>query len=299
MEQPLSPVRLVPVKNWCQPYGIRADVLRLDELHPQVSGNKWFKLAPWLERSRDKGCKGLITFGGPWSNHLLATAEACRLSGMKSIGVIRGERPAQPSVLLQDVEQRGMELHFLERGHYRAGRLPAELQQLSDEGSFLVVPEGGYGSEGCTGAARITQMFDQNNYTHILAAVGTGTTLAGLAASALPGQKCIGISVLKNNHGLEAAVGNLLPPDAQDRFRILHDYHEGGYARHSAAQIQFMNDWYARTGVPSDFVYTGKLFFAAQRLVESGYFANGSRLLLVHSGGLQGNRSLPAGTLMF
>ncbi|RYY88823.1 MAG: 1-aminocyclopropane-1-carboxylate deaminase, partial [Chitinophagaceae bacterium] len=119
MELLHSPVRALPVKNWCQPFGIEADVLRLDELHPIVSGNKWFKLQPWLERAKAEGKRGLITFGGAWSNHLLATAEACRVAGLEAIGIVRGERPAQPSAMLLDAQSRGMQLHFVSRSDYR------------------------------------------------------------------------------------------------------------------------------------------------------------------------------------
>ncbi|TCZ74386.1 1-aminocyclopropane-1-carboxylate deaminase/D-cysteine desulfhydrase [Flaviaesturariibacter aridisoli] len=299
MELPHSHIRTEPLKNWCQPPGVSVDVLRLDELHPVVSGNKWFKLHYWLERARTEHRKGLITFGGAWSNHLLATAEAARLSGLEAVGLIRGERPAQLSATLQDAEARGMRLHFLSRSDYRTGRLPGELAPAYPPEHFLLIPEGGSGAEGCAGASLIAQTTHWEAYTHIVVAVGTGTTLAGLAAMAGPGQQCIGISVLKNNHSLDGAVAALLTPEQQARYTVLHGFDEGGYARHNTALLTFMNEWYTATGIPSDFVYTGKAFRAADRLLQVGYFASGSRVLLVHSGGLQGNRSLPEGTLMF
>ena len=299
MDLSLSHIRTESVKNWCQPFGVEADVLRLDELHPLVSGNKWFKLRYWLERARHEGKRGLITFGGAWSNHLLATAEAARLTGLEAVGLIRGERPPQLSATLQDIEARGMQLRFLPRSDYREGRLPGTLSGEFPAQHYLLIPEGGYSLEGRAGAALIAQTCDWNRYTHILAAVGTGTTLAGLAGAAGPRQQCIGISVLKNNFALGTSVESLLPEEKRERYTILHDFHEGGYARYNPALLRFMNDWFAATGIPSDFVYTGKLFKAADALLRAGYFPAGSRLLLVHSGGLQGNRSLPAGTLMF
>ncbi|RYD97839.1 MAG: pyridoxal-phosphate dependent enzyme, partial [Sphingobacteriales bacterium] len=248
MELPLSPIRADRVKNWCQPFGVEADVLRLDELHPQVSGNKWFKLSPWLERAQQQGAAGLLTWGGAWSNHLLATAEACRVLGLRSIGLVRGERPVTPSLTLQECVARGMELHFLSRSEYRDAILPDAFREQVANGTCLEVPEGGYSPEGCAGAARIADHADWPSYTHILAAVGTGTTLAGLVQAALPGQQCIGISVLRNHTGLVDEINALLPDEARTRFTVLHDFHEGGYARHSPALLAFMNEWYATTG---------------------------------------------------
>lgn len=299
MELPLSHIRAQPVKNWCQPFGIEADVLRLDELHPLVSGNKWFKLQPWLHRAASEGKRGLLTFGGAWSNHLLATAEAARVAGLEAVALVRGEAPGQPGPTLLDCAARGMQLRFLARSTYREGIVPEAIAAEFPERDYCYIPEGGYSSEGAAGAAAIARTCAWERYTHVLAAVGTGTTLAGLVAAANDKQQCIGIPVLKNHRELQAAVNALLPPGKQDHFTLLHGYHGGGYARHSPELLRFLNDWWATTGIPSDFVYTGKLFRAADDLCRSGYFAPGSRLLLVHSGGLQGNRSLPPGTLMF
>ncbi|GAB4092268.1 1-aminocyclopropane-1-carboxylate deaminase/D-cysteine desulfhydrase [Flaviaesturariibacter terrae] len=299
MELPLSHIRAEPVKNLYQPYGLHVDVLRLDELHPIVSGNKWFKLRPWLERALAERKRGLLTFGGPWSNHLLATAEACRGAGIEAVGIVRGEEPATPSATLIDAAARGMRLFYSDRAGYRAGLVPGAALAELDPDAYLLVPEGGYGPEGRSGAARIASVVDWEQYSHVLAAVGTGTTLAGLVAASAQGQQCIGISVLKNNHSLQGAIEALLTPGQAARFTLLHDYHEGGYARSTPALLQFMNDWYEATGIPSDFVYTGKLFYAADCLIRSGSFEPGSRVLLLHSGGLQGNRSLPPGTLIF
>jgi 1-aminocyclopropane-1-carboxylate deaminase len=149
------------------------------------------------------------------------------------------------------------------------------------------------------GAKSILQEEDYSSFTHILAAVGTGTTLAGLVEAAGPQQEVWGISVLKNAFDLPAAINALLSPAAQNRFTLLHDFHFGGYARSSPALIRFMNDWYRQTDIPTDFVYTGKLFYAFQQLCARSYFPEGSNILVIHSGGLQGNCSLSKGTLLF
>jgi 1-aminocyclopropane-1-carboxylate deaminase len=293
----LSHIRTESLKNLYQPFGIEASVLRLDEIDPEISGNKWFKLRYYLEQAIAGNKKGLMTFGGAWSNHILATAAATQKAGLGAIAIIRGERPAALSPTLTDAERMGTRLYFTDRGSYAKKELPEALGAEPEH--WVLVPEGGYGAEGVQGAALIAATTDWQQYTHVLSAAGTGTTLAGLIkASTGSGTTCIGINVLKNA-GAEAAVAALLPAELHDRIHILHQFHEGGYARHTPKLLSFMNDWYERTRIPSDFVYTGKLFLAADTLIREGYFPAGSRLLLLHSGGLQGNRSLPAGTLIF
>ncbi len=271
------------------------DVLRLDLVHPVISGNKWFKLRYYLEEARRLGKKTLISFGGPYSNHILATAAAARDSGFKSIGIIRGEVPSVYSPTLKDAAGYGMELVFVPRDTYRNKTIP--LPQTTLQEAFII-PEGGYGLPGSAGAKKILEQTEYQIYTHIIAAVGTGTMLAGLSDAAFSNQSVIGISVLKNNFSVQDEIKALLPA-ANQNFNILHDYHFGGYAKHTASLLNFMNEWYQATGIPSDFVYTGKLFYAVNDLVLSNRFSSQSRLLVIHSGGLQGNRSLSKGTLIF
>ncbi|GAA4333559.1 pyridoxal-phosphate dependent enzyme [Flaviaesturariibacter amylovorans] len=298
MELPLGNISADVLKNWCQPYGIDAAVLRLDRLHPEVSGNKWFKLQGYLTAARASGKRTLLTFGGAWSNHLLATAAAGAALGLRTAAVVRGEAPSLPSPTLQDAAALGMRLFFSSRAAYRNKELPPEVWKELDPNETLVIPEGGYGPDGASGAARILDHGELDKYTHILSAVGTGTTLAGLAQAAGPGQRVIGISVLRDPSAPDA-VRALLPEERYGLVEMRHTFHFGGYARHTPELLGFMNGWYRDTGIPSDFVYTGKLFYAADALVRDGHFAPGSRLLLIHSGGLQGNRSLPPGTLIF
>ncbi|MEI9911716.1 MAG: hypothetical protein WDO71_19920 [Bacteroidota bacterium] len=147
------------------------------------------------------------------------------------------------------------------------------------------------------GAAAILN-YSGKDFTHCCCAVGTGTMMAGLIQAVSPYQKVIGISVLKNNFELEENV-RALTKNARKEGQIIHDYHFGGYAKHTPALIHFMNDFYRQTVIPSDFVYTGKLFYAVSDLVKNNFFPAGSRLLLIHSGGLQGNDSLKKGTLIY
>lgn len=279
-------------------FGVSVDVLRLDRLHPVVSGNKWFKLNYYLTEALTAQ-KIILTFGGAFSNHIVATANAASNAGIKSIGVIRGEEPSTPSPTLVQAKAFGMDLYYSSRSAYKTKQLPAEIGERYAPEDLYVIPEGGYGTPGMMGARDILLQNNTSGYTHILSAAGTGTTLAGLVAAASANQKVIGISVLKNNFSLQNEIDHLLPTDRKGQFTLLHDYHVGGYARRSAELFRFMNDFYAETGIPTDFVYTGKAFLAAFALLRKNYFGQGANVLLVHTGGLQGNRSLPKGTLIF
>lgn len=275
------------------------DVLRLDLIHPVVSGNKWFKLNDYLRDAIGLNRKTIATFGGAYSNHIVATAAAADASGLKSIGIIRGEKPTAFSNTLTDAIEFGMKLYFVSREDYRNRTVPHELLKDFNTDEIYFINEGGYGQKGVEGAKEILQLTDSSKYTHIIAAVGTGTTLAALVQAAQPRQNITGISVMKNNFSLRQEINNLLPQSNKDQFTLIHDYPFGGYAKHTADLIQFMNQWYHLTGIPSDFVYTGKLFFAVNDLIQKHYFPSESKLLIIHSGGLQGNRSLPKGTLIF
>jgi 1-aminocyclopropane-1-carboxylate deaminase len=267
-------------------------VLRLDKIHPLISGNKWFKLRYYLEEAAIQNKKHIVTFGGAWSNHIVATAAACQWKGFSCTGIIRGEEPGELSATLLKAKELGMELCFMSRDDYRAKKIPVHFQREE----FYSIPEGGYGAPGLRGAATIADLFDHSAYTHVCCATGTGTMLAGLqTALACP---VIGVSVLKTDGGLAQQIQSLLPA-ASKQVTVLHNYHFGGYARHTPELLEFMNTFYRQTGIPSDFVYTGKLFFAISDLLQKKFFPPESRLLLIHSGGLQGNASLSKDTLIF
>lgn len=277
--------------------GITLDVLRLDKIDPVISGNKWFKLQYYLEEALASGRKGLLTFGGAYSNHIIATACVARKAGLASIGIIRGERPATLSHTLQDAIHWGMQLVFISRAQYQQKNNPAFIEQLRHEyGDAFIIPEGGEGEQGVRGAATILNTASGAAYTDILCAVGTGTLLSGLAMSAAAEQRITGLPVLK---GFDEWKPGKIPVTEQQSTRIINNYHFGGYAKKNGTLIDFMNDWYLQTGIPTDFVYTGKLFFGVMDLIGKGFFPAGSCLLVIHSGGLQGNLSLPAKTLFF
>ena len=279
---------------------VQASILRLDKIHPHISGNKLFKLKYYLQEAITLGKKTIITFGGAYSNHILATAAACSLNGLSSIGVIRGERGAELSQTLVSAAGYGMKFFFVSRENYKTKILPVEILETEENKKSYVVNEGGFGSMGVEGAKEILMCCKKEIYTHICCAVGTGTTLAGLIAASLDAQYSTGISVLKNNYELENHVKELLGKTTRkNNFGILHDYHFGGYAKYNNELISFMNEFYQTTAIPTDIVYTGKLMFAVLDLVQKNYFPPDSRILIIHSGGLQGNASLKTGTIMF
>lgn len=297
MDLDIEPISIDELKlAFLQPKNLSASVLRLDKIHSEISGNKWFKLKEYLSEAIRNQQQTVLTFGGAYSNHILATAAACKAKALHAVGIIRGEQASVLSPTLVQAKQMGMELYFVSREAYREKELPAKL--LDKYRNALVINEGGYGIPGMKGAKAILSQ-ETEAYTHVLAAVGTGTTLAGLVEAAAPGQQIIGISVLKNNFSLHQEINQLLSLPNQNRFELMHQYSFGGYAKQNKELLGFMNEWYRATGVPTDFVYTGKAFYAFKDLVETGFFPAGSRVLLVHSGGLQGNRSLPNGTLIF
>jgi 1-aminocyclopropane-1-carboxylate deaminase len=278
--------------------GISIDVLRLDLVHPVVSGNKWYKLQVYLAEAKEQQ-KIVLTFGGAFSNHIVATAAITKIMGLKSIGIIRGEEAPVMSHTLLQAKQYGMDLFFVSREAYRQKIIPDLVYAGYTAGDLYVIPEGGYGLKGALGAAGILTQTAARKYTHILSAVGTGTTLAGLITGSTAAEKIIGVSVLKNNHSLKQEIEALLPSDSDHRFEIMHQYHFGGYAKYNAELTRFMNTFYEQTGIPTDFVYTAKAFYAATDLLQTGRFTSNDSVLLVHTGGLQGNLSLPKGTLIF
>lgn len=273
---------------------IRMDALRLDLIHPVISGNKWFKLRQYLDEAETLNKKKILTWGGAWSNHIVAVAAACRESGYTLSVLVRGEMPGILSSTLKKVSSLGAEIFYLSRDDYQKKTIPSFI----DIEEFHCIPEGGSGEPGVGGAAGIADLVEFNGYTHIICAAGTGTMSAGLLRRTKPNQELIVIPVLKGFNELGKLVRKMAEKGA-GKLTLNHEYHFGGYARSDPRLFSFMNDFYEQTGIPTDFVYTGKLFFAAMDLLAKKYFSAGSRILVIHSGGLQGNESLEKGTLIF
>ena len=276
--------------------GIQADILRFDQVHPVVSGNKYFKLKYYLQEAIAQKATGIITCGGAYSNHIVATAFVCKAMGLKSTGIIRGEKPIILSHTLQDSLQYGMDLIFTERKAYKD---KLALQQQYQQDNQYWIPEGGYGITGANGAAEMLQGIDAS-YTHIIAATGTGTMMAGFIKAAQPHQQIIGINVMKGNEQLINEVEALLTAEEKEKnYVLLNSYHFGGYAKQSAELFSFMNSLWHDYAIPTDFVYNSKSLFAVFDLLEKKYFEEGSKILAIQCGGLQGNLSLAGHVLDF
>jgi 1-aminocyclopropane-1-carboxylate deaminase len=200
---------------------------------------------------------------------------------------------------LIDAINYGMDLFFVDRNSYKQKLLPPELLEIEKKENLNIINEGGYGEKGAVGIEEMLQHISLEKYTTILCAVGTGTTLAGVINACNSKQKCIGISVMKNNTDLNMQVKALMKTERQKDFILHHDYHFGGYAKYNQDLIGFMNRFYRNTSIPLDFVYTGKAFFALQDLIDKDMISNKEKILIIHTGGLQGNRSLAKGTLIF
>jgi 1-aminocyclopropane-1-carboxylate deaminase len=270
--------------------------LRLDKIHPIVSGNKWFKLKYYLQEAIAQQKNTVATFGGAFSNHIVAAAFACKAMNLKSVGIIRGEQPKQLSSTLQAAKEYGMELHFVSRADFLA---KANLA-IQFDSNFYWISEGGYGTMGMQGATDILLQYNQEKFTHIIASCGTGTMLAGLVNAAMPHQKVLGICALKGYENIHHSIQQILPANKQlSNFSILHNYHFGGYAKHPSPLIDWMNELWQAEQLPTDIVYTSKLMYAVKELCKSQHFLSTDKVLIIHSGGLQGNLSLPKNTLRF
>ena len=277
---------------------ITLSLLRLDQIHPVISGNKIFKLHYFLQEAIISNRK-IITFGGAFSNHLAATAAACKNYNLQRIGIVRGEKPEILSGTLLYCLQQGMQLEFISRNSYSEKSQEKFLQSLQIKfGDHILIPEGGFSEEGVSGASKIHKCFDDENYTHICCPVGTATTLAGLISVANSMQQIIGFSALKHLD-FEDRIKYLLGNTCQKNYCCINDYHFGGYAKRTKDLINFMNTFYERYSIPLDFVYTGKMMYGIFDLIEKNYFAANSKILCIHTGGLQGNSSLLPGVLKF
>jgi 1-aminocyclopropane-1-carboxylate deaminase/D-cysteine desulfhydrase-like pyridoxal-dependent ACC family enzyme len=286
---------------------VSVSVLRLDKIHPVVSGNKLFKLHYFLEEAvtgaYSAGSRGktIVTFGGAYSNHLAATAHVCKMLQLKSIGMVRGEKPAHLSYTLQQCVEDGMQLHFLSRQDYAKKTDDTFINALrSTFKECIIIPEGGYHPLGAKGAALMMDLVKDTNYTHICTATGTETTLAGLLMAAKPHQVVMGFGVLKGMTDNKTGIMQLTEKAGRsENLVVLNNYHFGGYAKRTDTLIEFINQSWQKYRLPLDFVYTAKMFYGVLDRIKNDAFPAGSSILCIHTGGLQGNKSLPLHTLLF
>lgn len=281
---------------------VKVDTLRLDEIHPIISGNKWYKLKLYLQEAKAKKMETIASFGGPYSNHLVALSYAAKLNGFNSIGYVRSNEGEPLTHSMKEAIHYGMDLIYLGRSLFQEKKKELLRSALTSQApKVYYIDEGGYGITGAMGVSTIFTDFDSNemhSYDYIIGAVGTGTMIAGIINAAKKEQRIIGIPVLKNEGSIETEIRNILL-DKNTPFTLLHEFHHGGYAKTTSELINFMNLFWDHTKVPTDIVYTSKVFYAVNELVHKKYFPPNSKVLVIHSGGLQGNRSLPNKVLNF
>lgn len=264
---------------------------REDLLHPEISGNKWRKLKYNFLRAKEEGTDTILTFGGAYSNHIYATAAAASENGFKSIGIIRGEEHLPLNATLDFAARHGMRLIYWSREAYRSKSSEMKLQALRDVfGPYYLVPEGGTNQLAIKGCSEIISEIDQN-FDFICCSVGTGGTLAGLISGIADKKKqVVGFSALKGDF-LHYEVENLLSanrqPNAQN-WKIMNQYHFNGYAKISETLINFIEGFEHRHQLLLDPIYTGKMMFGLFDLIKKDHFPQGSKIISVHTGGLQG-----------
>ncbi|MDQ1208488.1 1-aminocyclopropane-1-carboxylate deaminase/D-cysteine desulfhydrase-like pyridoxal-dependent ACC family enzyme [Acinetobacter baylyi] len=268
---------------------VRLDLKRLDLIHPHISGNKFYKLKYNLIEAKKRGCDRILTFGGAFSNHIAASAYAAHHFDFKSIGIIRGQELAyRPlNATLKTAQHYGMQLEFMSREQYRQRDQSEFLHALQSQyPSAFIIPEGGTNALAIQGSKEILSDTDRLNYDVICCAVGTGGTLAGLIEASHHGQYVIGFSALK---------GDFLHNDVQrhtnkTNWHILDDYCFGGYAKTSSELFNFIDGFEQKYQIPLEQVYTAKMLYGLLDLIQKNDFDQGTRILALHTGGLQGRR---------
>jgi 1-aminocyclopropane-1-carboxylate deaminase len=261
-------------------------IKRDDEIHEIISGNKWRKLKYNIEFVIKNAYKGIITFGGAHSNHLSATSFLCKKYNLESIAIVRGDEDAPKSETLLFCESQDTKLIFENRTAYKDKNSETYLSHLQRQyPEYYIIPEGGANDLGVKGCEEIVSEIDID-FDYISIDCGTGATLAGMVRKLKPHQKAIGVQVLKGKDFITEEVHKWSP--GCNLFEVWTGYHFGGYAKYHEELIHFMQWFYAETKIKLDPIYTAKQFFSVFDQIKNRYFPEGSSIVLVHSGGLQG-----------
>lgn len=276
----------IVMPQW-QEAGIEVWMRRDDQIDTAMSGNKFYKLFYVLQQARAQGIKTLVSFGGPHSNHLYALAAAGRQFGFHTRGIIRGNLADRLTETLKDVQEMGMQLEFASREEYRnISKGPALVEQ-----NTLILPEGGdseLGQKGAAVIARATEATLQGQFTALCLAVGTGATLAGVATALTGSRYALGISTLKQGASISSLARHL---PAAERWRLIWGFHGGGYGKKPGfSALRFWREFEQCNRVLIEPIYTLKMLQAIAALATRGYWPRGSRIIAVHTGGLQGRR---------
>nr|WP_239970628.1 pyridoxal-phosphate dependent enzyme [Confluentibacter citreus] len=261
-------------------FGVELFLKREDEIHPFVSGNKYRKLKYNIEEAQKKGFKKLLTFGGAYSNHIAAVAYAGHMFGFETLGIIRGDElkdRIDDNATLSFAKNHGMQFEFVTREAYRTDKL------INDYQDYYIIPEGGTNVLAVKGCEEILTEMDVD-FNYICTSVGTGGTVSGLINCSQPSQQVLGFPALKGSF-LQEDISKFV---SKPNWKLITDYHFGGYAKINLELIRFINAFKEQQHIQLDPVYTGKMMFGIFDLIQKGYFPKGSRILAIHTGGLQG-----------
>ena len=291
-ENDLHSVEIQKIEKLLKPNSsVELAIKREDLINDMISGNKFRKLKYNVIAAKNQKQETLLTFGGAFSNHIAAVAKAGELCGFETVGVIRGKelgdnllQTLQQNATLKFANACGMKLHFVSRSEYREKHTVSFHESLKIKfGDFYEIPEGGTNDLAVKGCAEILNS-DTSSYDVIACAVGTGGTIAGIIEGSLPHQRIMGFPALK---------GDFLKDEikmytSKTNWDLINDYNFGGYAKIDTALISFINSFKEQHSIQLDPVYTGKMMYGLTELIENGFFSENTRILAVHTGGLQG-----------
>jgi 1-aminocyclopropane-1-carboxylate deaminase len=267
--------------------GVQLTVRRIDLIDEVTGGNKWYKLKYNILEAKRLSKNHIITFGGAFSNHIAATASACEKAGMNSTGIIRGEADSIKNITLSRAVAKGMNLCFVSRELYRKRNDPDFPDSiLKTDGNEFIIPEGGSNNFGMMGCKEILEN-KHNHYNIIAVAAGTGTTAAGLLHALGKDQILQVINVLKDQDSILNFIKSHTPEEKWCNLKVCNDYHFGGYAKSNIILEAFCKSFIQRTAIPVEPIYTGKLFYGIYDLAQKGIIAAGTKILAIHTGGLQ------------
>ena len=268
-------------------YGVHLFLKREDNIHSFISGNKYRKLKYNIEAAKKLGVSKLITFGGAYSNHIAAVAFAGQEFGFETIGIIRGdelEDKIQENPTLLFAQGCGMQFKFISRESYREKHSMSYIEKLKKEfDNFYLLPEGGTNELAVKGCEEILTEAD-TYFDYVCCAMGTGGTISGIINSSKQGQQILGFPALKGSF-LKEDISRFV---TRKNWNIINEYHFGGYAKITMELIEFINQFKKENNIQLDPVYTGKMMYGIFDLLKKGYFKKGSKILAIHTGGLQG-----------
>ena len=270
-------------------------IKREDLNHPHISGNKWHKLKYNIQEAQKQGKDTILTFGGAYSNHIYAVAAAGKIFNFNTIGIIRGEEHKPLNPTLSFAKENGMLFYYLDRGSYKKKNSHEICDKLKKIfGDFYLLPEGGTNELAVQGCSEIIEKI-RVDYDYICCPCGTGGTLAGLVTGLKGDRFALGFAVLKGASFLKENVNTLLKSSVKhhlNNWDINLDYHFGGYAKFNKQLLEFIESFSSLTRIQVEPIYTGKMLFGIYDLIANGFFKEGSRIVAIHTGGLQGLNSL-------